>query len=117
MCYTADYHADPPSVPYILDEFAYFFETPYDVTNKNFKQCTLDRPTGASAEGRMYIVNHFLDVDVFGILIPDQINALKTNSLSSIIAQSNLCYQAWGRMPNFILVSAWPVFLVDGELY
>ncbi|KAH8902781.1 PLC-like phosphodiesterase [Coniochaeta sp. PMI_546] len=101
-----DYHADPSSVPYILDEFTYFFETPYDVTDKSFNQCTLDRPGGASANGRMYIVNHFLDVDIFGILIPDQINAPKTNSRSSILAQSNLCYQTWGRMPNFILVSA-----------
>ena len=91
-------------MPYILDEFTYFFETPYDVTDKSFNQCTLDRPSGASADGRMYIVNHFLDVDIFGILIPDQINAPKTNSPSSILAQSNLCYQAWGRMPNFILV-------------
>lgn len=100
-----DYHADPSSVPYILDEFTYFFETPYDVTDKSFNQCTLDRPGGASANGRMYIVNHFLDVDIFGILIPDQINAPKTNSRASILAQSNLCYQTWGRLPNFILVS------------
>jgi hypothetical protein len=92
-------------VPYILDEFAYFFETPYDVTDKNFGFCNLDRPSGASAEGRMYIVNHFLDFDIFGIKIPDQINAPKTNSRSSILAQANLCYQAWGRQPNFILVS------------
>jgi hypothetical protein len=92
-------------VPYILDEFTYFFETPYDVTDKSFNQCTLDRPSGASANGRMYIVNHFLDVDIFGIKIPDQINAPKTNSKSSILAQSNLCLQAWGRVPNFVLVS------------
>ncbi|KAJ9139030.1 PLC-like phosphodiesterase [Coniochaeta hoffmannii] len=99
-----DYHADTSSVPYILDEFAYFFETPYDVTDKSFNQCTLDRPSGASASGRMYIVNHFLDVDIFGIKIPDQINAPKTNSKTSIMAQSNLCYQAWGRLPNLILL-------------
>ncbi|KAB5515266.1 PLC-like phosphodiesterase [Coniochaeta sp. 2T2.1] len=99
-----DSHADTSSVPYILDEFTYFFETPYDVTDETFNQCTLDRPGGASADGRMYIVNHFLDVDVFGIKIPDQINAPKTNSQASILAQSSLCYQTWGRLPNFILL-------------
>lgn len=92
-------------MPYILDEFTYFFETPYDVTDKSFNECTLDRPAGASADGRMYIVNHFLDVDILSILIPDQIEASSTNSESSILAQSDLCYQDWGRMPNFILVS------------
>lgn len=57
------------------------------------------------ANGRMYIVNHFLDVEVFGIKIPDRVNAHKTNSVESITAQSNLCYNQWGRLPNFILVS------------
>jgi len=53
----------------------------------------------------MYIVNHFLDFEIFGIEIPDQIDADVTNSVASIIAQSDLCYAAWGRSPNFILVS------------
>lgn len=111
-CRLLDYHADTSSVPYILDEFTYFFETPYDVTDSSFNQCTLDRPAGASPNGRMYIVNHFLDVDIFGILIPDQVNAPKTNSMSSILAQSNLCNQAWGRLPNFILVRTKPFLLL-----
>lgn len=92
-------------MPYILDEFSYFFETPYDVTDGSFNQCTNDRPGGDTANGRMYIVNHFLDIDIWGIKIPDQINAAKTNSVASITAQANLCFQQWGRMPNFILVS------------
>jgi len=100
-----DYHADTNSVPYILDEFAYFFETPYDTTDKNLPQCTLDRPEGASAAGRMSIMNHFLDVDVFGILIPDRLSAPTTNSVSSIVAQANICLKNWGRLPNVILVS------------
>ncbi|KAL1881421.1 hypothetical protein VTK73DRAFT_3939 [Phialemonium thermophilum] len=99
-----DYHTDVDVVPYILNEFAYFFETPFDTTDKDFPECTLDRPAGASAEGRMYIVNHFLDVDVLGIYIPDQIEASSTNSLKSIKAQADLCLQAWGRMPNVILL-------------
>ncbi|KAK3682166.1 PLC-like phosphodiesterase [Podospora appendiculata] len=99
-----DYHADTSKVPYILDEFAYFFETPYDTTDSSFPECTLDRPAGASPDGRMYIVNHFLDIDIFGILIPDRLSAPRTNSVSSILAQSDLCYRAWGRVPNFILL-------------
>ncbi|KAL8725009.1 MAG: hypothetical protein Q9166_007632 [cf. Caloplaca sp. 2 TL-2023] len=55
-----DYGASP-TVPYILDEFAYFFETPFNTIDPTFNQCNLDRPPNAKPEGRMYIVNHFLD--------------------------------------------------------
>jgi hypothetical protein len=100
-----DYHADTSSVSYILDEFTYFFETPYDTTDSTFPECTIDRPSGASADGRMFIVNHFLDVDIFGIDIPDSAAASTTNSVSSILAQSDICLSDYGRVPNFILVS------------
>ncbi|KAL8861155.1 MAG: hypothetical protein Q9178_002371 [Gyalolechia marmorata] len=56
-----DYGAAPSTVPYILDEFAYFFETPFNTLDPTFDQCSLDRPPDAKPEGRMYIVNHFLD--------------------------------------------------------
>lgn len=105
---STDYHADTSQVNYILDEFTYLYETPYDTTDPNFAQCTIDRPAGASASSRMGLVNHFLDVelDIFGevILIPDTIKAGTTNSLSSITAQTSLCVNAYGRMPNFVLV-------------
>lgn len=108
-----DYHADTSQVNYILDEFTYLYETPYDTTDPNFSECTLDRPAGASASGRMGLVNHFLDVeiDLFGevILIPDTIKAATTNSLSSITAQTSLCVNAFGRTPNFVLVRLFTV--------
>ena len=75
-----DYHADASRVPYILDQFAYMFETPFDTTDITFPQCALDRPAGASPEGRMYLVNHYLDIDLFGILVPNQAAAPITNS-------------------------------------
>jgi hypothetical protein len=33
-----DYGADTSVVPYILDEFTYFFETPYDTTDPTFPE-------------------------------------------------------------------------------
>ncbi|RKU45748.1 hypothetical protein DL546_008294 [Coniochaeta pulveracea] len=103
-----DYHADTTVVPYILDEFTYFFETPYDVTDSSFNQCTNDRPGGGDsyAAEKMYIVNHFLDIEgPLGVKIPDRIHAPRTNSVASIMAQADLCYGKWGRLPNFVLVS------------
>lgn len=69
----------------------------------------------------MYIVNHFLDVelDIFGekILIPDVINAPNTNSASSITAQANLCYATYGRTPNVVMVRCpSPAFVMSGGI-
>lgn len=94
------------TVPYILDEFSYYFETPYDVTNASFDDCSINRPAGASADGRMYIVNHFLDLDILGIDIPDRPQANETNAATgygSIGAQVSLCESLYGRPPNGIL--------------
>lgn len=95
------------TVPYILDEFSYYFETPYDVTDASFPSCSIDRPSGASADGRMYIVNHFLDYDILGIDIPDKDAASTTNAISgtgSIGAQADLCISLYDRAPNGILL-------------
>lgn len=102
-----DYDADMSVVPYILDEFSYYFETPYDVTDATFDDCSINRPSGASADGRMYIVNHFLDLDILDIDIPDKAAAAQTNAVSgtgSIGAQASLCESLYGRAPNGILL-------------
>ena len=97
-----------PSVPYILDEFTYFFETPYDTTDPTFPECTIDRPPGVTtADGRMYIVNHFLDLDLGGIDIPDNAADNTTNAatgVGSIGAQADICIGLYGRAPWGVLV-------------
>ena len=104
---TVDYGADTNQVGYILNEFDYYFETPYDVTDPTFPNCNIDRPSGASATGRMYIVNHFLDVDILGIDVPDREAAARTNAVSgegSIGAQAAKCEALYDRAPNAILL-------------
>lgn len=103
-----DYHSDTGKVPYILDEFQYYFETPFSRTDAKFPDCNIDRPSGAKADGRMYIANHALNfvLDIFGnkIIIPDQVQASNTNSLASINAEVNLCTSKHGRPPNVVLL-------------
>lgn len=99
-----DYNSDTATTPYILDEFAYYYETSYEVTDDAFPSCSIDRPSGASANGRMGLVNHMLHIDIFGIQIPDLINANKTNSLNSIDAQAGICEGLYGRTPNVVLL-------------
>lgn len=79
-------------VLYILDEFSYFFKTTFNATN--FTSCTLDRPKESNRDGLMYIVNHFLDVDIFSVLILDVVKDSKTNTITgngSISKQADLC--------------------------
>ncbi|KAF7712632.1 Uncharacterized protein PECH_002868 [Penicillium ucsense] len=102
-----DYGANTAKVNYILDEFAYYFETPYDVTDSSFSGCSIDRPSGASPSGRMYIVNHFLDVDIFGVKVPDRTAASSTNAATgkgSIGAQAAVCQSLYNRTPNVVLL-------------
>jgi hypothetical protein len=103
-----DYLADTSVVPYINDEFSYFFETAFDVTDENFSSCALDRPAGSNGDGLMMIVNHFLDVEILpGVLVPDDALDTRTNAptgAGSIGAQADLCKQTWGRKPNLILL-------------
>lgn len=55
----------------------------------------------------MMIVNHFLDVDILSIDIPDVAKDSSTNAATgstSIGTQADLCISTWGRSPNLVLV-------------
>jgi hypothetical protein len=104
-----DYGADESTTPFVLDEFSYFFETPFDVTDASFSSCSVDRPPKSSPDGKMYIVNHFLDKAVLGsdILVPDNDADFQTNAATgpgSIGAQVKLCEGSYGRSPNVVLL-------------
>lgn len=77
---------------------------PASFTDPAFAQCSIDRPPGASPQGRMILVNHFLDTNISGILIPNRAAANVTNSAASITTQANICVGLYGSNPNFILV-------------
>ena len=109
------------TVPHILPEFLYFWETPFDMTDPSFPQCIIDRP-GSAAENpevayqRMYIINHFLDTEMMGMDIPDRRDAKSTNAVSgkdSIDAQVDLCLQEHRRSPKGILVD----FFEKGDVF
>ncbi|KAI5859765.1 PLC-like phosphodiesterase [Durotheca rogersii] len=100
-----DYNMDTSKVPYILDEFAYYFETPFSPTEDNFVQCDIDRPGQVSADDRMFLANHNLNIEIFkGLLIPDPLHARDTNSIESISEQTEICKKNYGRNPNVVLL-------------
>ncbi|KAI0139836.1 PLC-like phosphodiesterase [Xylariaceae sp. FL1272] len=98
-----DYHADTSKVPYILDEFSYFFETPFDPLAADLTDCNVDRP-GGSGDGLMILANHNLNYEVLGISLPDLVHASTTNSVDSIKAQVDNCTTLHGRITNVVLV-------------
>ncbi|KAI0189181.1 PLC-like phosphodiesterase [Xylaria flabelliformis] len=99
-----DYNSDTSKVPYILDEFAYYFETPFDPHSDQLSGCNVDRPAGASADGRLILANHNQNYEVLGIDLPDLVHAGDTNSVSSITAQTDTCKGLYGRVPNVVLL-------------
>lgn len=55
----------------------------------------------------MYLINHFLDEDIAGILVPDKSQASQTNGVSgtgSLGQQVDTCVAQYNRDPNFMLV-------------
>lgn len=54
----------------------------------------------------MGIVNHMLNVDILGVVVPNSLDADETNSEESIQKQVDLCEGQWGRRPNVVLVSS-----------
>ncbi|GAA6016099.1 hypothetical protein JCM10207_004443 [Rhodosporidiobolus poonsookiae] len=107
-------NADVSAVPYLLDEFTNIWETPYDQTDNAFP-CTVDRVTGSS-DGKMYLMNHFLDVNttLFGqtVAIPAEAQLEATNAVNgtgSLGAQAATCYDEHQQYPTFTLVDYYDV--------
>lgn len=101
--------------PYLLDEFTFVFENPYNVTSLSNFSCVADRPSTvhgqtatALSSGRLPLVNHFLYTsEGFGIETPDTANISTTNGqtgVGSLGAAASDCSAAYGRAPAFLLV-------------
>ncbi|WFD41823.1 hypothetical protein MPSI1_000459 [Malassezia psittaci] len=101
-----DYKSDTSQVKYILPEFKNVWENAYDQTKLPFN-CTADRINGTPDE-MMYLNNHFLDEtqSVLGQSYSapnvDQLNS--TNSVNTILTNSNRCARQTGYYPSFLLV-------------
>ncbi|KAI5304970.1 hypothetical protein KEM56_005580 [Ascosphaera pollenicola] len=112
-----DYNANTASVPYLLNEFDYFFETPFSPTDSLFRSCDIQRPPNTTADGKLYIVNHNLNKRLGhkNLLIPDWRHAIRTNSMKgagSIGGHASRCYRMHGRRPNVILLD----YVMQGQV-
>jgi hypothetical protein len=99
-----DFNMDKSKVDYILNEFDYYWETPFGVTKPSFPTCKVDRPKNGNPAELMGMMNHMLNDKVFDIVFPNQRDAKKTNSAKSIQGQVALCESQWSKTPNVILL-------------
>jgi hypothetical protein len=93
----------------LLDEFNHFWEDPFDSTDPNFAECGINRPNKVDGDGKssMYLINHFLDLSIGSILVPDRGAADQTNAatgVGSVGDQADRCAGIWGRYPNVMLI-------------
>ncbi|KAK1828437.1 PLC-like phosphodiesterase [Podospora conica] len=107
-----------PAHPYLLDEFSYVFETPFDVRSLSGFNCTLDRPsnlrtTGAASAvqaGLLPLMNHFAYTVITGdITVPNVADIETTNGPSTTVTgalglHAQACQVQWGVKPVFVLV-------------
>ncbi|KAL9620301.1 MAG: hypothetical protein Q9160_005200 [Pyrenula sp. 1 TL-2023] len=124
-----DYNANQTAVPYLLDEFAQMFETPFSPTDPSFP-CTAQRPPESQPAAlprsdRMYMANHNLNVEInlgsFSLLTPafpllSQTNAVDGNASLGEMARN--CTATWeGRPPNFLLVDYYNYGDFNGSVF
>ncbi|KAJ6552991.1 PLC-like phosphodiesterase [Mycena capillaripes] len=96
--------SDGGVVPYILPEFTMIWETQFGYTDASFP-CSVDRISGSPAD-HMYMINHSLNIDIFGIVLSDPEQAGTTNGVASIVAHANGCvpFSQGNRLPSFVLL-------------
>ncbi|KAH6669017.1 PLC-like phosphodiesterase [Halenospora varia] len=103
------------SVPYLMPEFNYVFETAFGVTTAANFTCALDRPSSLSSSasavsaGYLGLLNHFLDSEILGFTIPNvdalsTTNSAATNTSGTAGTHGETCNSEWGVKPAFILV-------------
>jgi hypothetical protein len=121
-----DYNADQDTVPWLLSEFNYQWETPFSPTDASFP-CTQQRPPNQAEDvsrNRMYMFNHNLNVEIaiagISILVPaygllDQINAVSGNGSLGVNIQG--CEEMWGRPPNWLLVDYYNFGNFNGSVF
>ncbi|CAI7607328.1 unnamed protein product [Penicillium bialowiezense] len=107
------------SYPYLMDEFTFLWENPYDVSSASNFSCEADRPSAysgnaasANAANLLPLMNHFLyssELAKFDIEYPNASYIGTTNAASggtgNLGDTATTCKQEWsGRQPAFVLV-------------
>lgn len=126
VVFMLDYEANQAEVPWLMDEFAQMWETPFSPTERSFP-CTVQRPPDQPddvSRDRMYMANHNLNLEVaiagISLLIPATNVINETNAVEgygSAGLQIDDCTSDWDRPPNFLLVDYYNQGNFNGSVF
>ncbi|KAF9344461.1 hypothetical protein BGX26_004343 [Mortierella sp. AD094] len=98
-------HGADASVPWLMNEYSYIFETPFQILKGAEYPCTVDRPLDQRQQ--MYVLNHFLsgNITISGqsFDIPQPGVAATTNG-PDLITHVNDCQTTFSQNPSFVAV-------------
>ncbi|KAG0212354.1 hypothetical protein BGX28_006498 [Mortierella sp. GBA30] len=93
------------SVPWLMAEYDFVFETPWSIMKDAPYPCTVDRPKDQRKP--MYVLNHFisgpLQVGNITADVPQPLAANKTNG-PDLAAHITSCESTFSQIPNFVAV-------------
>ncbi|KAI1318565.1 hypothetical protein EDD11_006255 [Mortierella claussenii] len=93
------------SVPWLMNEYDFIFETPYHIPKGSEYPCTVDRPKGERKQ--MYVLNHFIsgsiNIDGVSADIPQPDAAATTNG-NDLTTHVNSCQSTFSQIPSFVAV-------------
>ncbi|KAF2251659.1 hypothetical protein BU26DRAFT_241223 [Trematosphaeria pertusa] len=114
MAFVASLSTPSSDYPYLMDEFTFIFENPFETADPEDYSCDPDRPTSlttsaqAASSGRMFLMNHFLySTALFGIETPNATYVNVTNAqtgLGSLGESISNCTGVYSKAPTFVLV-------------
>lgn len=104
-----------PSIPHLLPQFSFVFETTFESFSTREWSCQVDRPgeyrgdiPGAIGRNLIPMANRFIYRDAgLGIKAPVPEQADVTNSPAQLGTSLRVCENLWGRRPGFVLVDFW----------
>jgi hypothetical protein len=111
--------ADEESVPFLLPEFDYIFETNFGIESPDQFSCGPARPsyTDGFVPDRLSLVNHFLYAKFLGFRFPNASYAGTTNAAGFRVGElgehAARCKGFYERRPNFLLVD----FFNEGDVF
>ncbi|KAG0032646.1 hypothetical protein BGZ81_010371 [Podila clonocystis] len=93
------------SVPWLMNEYDFVFETPYAIQKGAEYPCTVDRPKDQRKQ--LYVLNHFISapINVGGQRadLPQQDAAAQTNG-PDLVSHINNCQTVFSQNPTYVAV-------------
>ncbi|KAG0241605.1 PLC-like phosphodiesterase [Mortierella sp. GBAus27b] len=94
------------SVPWLMAEYDFVFETPWNVLKGQPYPCTVDRPKDQRKQ--MYVLNHFIYESLGGKEIAQPGAAPQTNG-DDLVNHANTCQSTFSQTPSFVLVDFYEI--------